>query len=55
MEVCENSVLLEFLHRPFMTEQSPATLSDIEILDILRSMKNDVLSTEAQEVIRQGG
>lgn len=38
-----------------MTEQSPADLSDIEILDILRSMKNDVLNTEAKEVIRQGG
>ncbi len=38
-----------------MTEQSPHHLSDIEILDILRSMKNDQLNTEAKEVIRQGG
>ena len=38
-----------------MTEQSPENLSDIEILDILRSMKNDVLNTEAQDAIRQGG
>lgn len=38
-----------------MTDQSPATLSDIEILDILQTMKNDELNTEAKEVIRQGG
>ncbi|BCT88491.1 hypothetical protein L1A45_02310 [Acinetobacter variabilis] len=38
-----------------MTDQSPATLSDIEILDILQTMKNDELDTEAKEVIRQGG
>src|SRR5690606_17373264 len=38
-----------------MTDQSPETLSDIEILDILQSMKNDVLNTEATETIRQGG
>ena len=38
-----------------MTEQSPANLSDIEILDILQSMKNDELNIEAQEVIRAGG
>ncbi|KGT47646.1 MULTISPECIES: hypothetical protein [Acinetobacter] len=38
-----------------MTDQSPATLSDIEILDILQSMKNDVLNEEAKETIRQGG
>ncbi|MEK5782046.1 hypothetical protein VXE43_19110, partial [Acinetobacter baumannii] len=31
------------------------TLSDIEILDILQTMKNDELDTEAKEVIRQGG
>ena len=38
-----------------MTDQSPATLSDIEILDILQSMKDDVLDAEANEVIRRGG
>ncbi|WP_312087463.1 hypothetical protein [Acinetobacter variabilis] len=38
-----------------MTDQSPAALSDIEILDILQTMKNDELDTEAKEVIRQGG
>src|SRR5690606_21491971 len=38
-----------------MTDQSPEALSDIEILDILQSMKNDELDTEALEVIRQGG
>ena len=38
-----------------MTDQSPAMLSDIEILDILQTMKNDELDTEAKEVIRQGG
>lgn len=38
-----------------MTDQSPANLTDIEILDILQSMKNDVLNTEAEETIRQGG
>lgn len=38
-----------------MTEQSPEQLSDIEILDILRSMKNDELNTEANAAIRQGG
>lgn len=35
-----------------MQDQSPASLSDIEILDILQSMKDDVLNTEAQDVIR---
>ncbi|MEK5742754.1 hypothetical protein VXE41_07120 [Acinetobacter variabilis] len=38
-----------------MTDQSPATLSDIEILDILQTMKNDELDTEEKEVIRQSG
>lgn len=38
-----------------MTDQSPETLSDIEILDILQTMKNDVLDTEAKEKIREGG
>lgn len=38
-----------------MTDQSPESLSDIEILDILQSMKNDVLNTEAKEMIRNGG
>ena len=38
-----------------MTDQSPETLSDIEILDLLQAMKNDELDTEAKEAIRQGG
>ena len=38
-----------------MTDQSPESLSDIEILDILQSMKSDVLNTEAKEMIRNGG
>jgi hypothetical protein len=38
-----------------MTEQSPAMLSDIEILDILNSMKNDELNREAKDIIRNGG
>ena len=38
-----------------MTEQSPASLSDIEILDVLNSMKNDELNLEAKEIIRNGG
>ncbi|OTG65507.1 hypothetical protein [Acinetobacter silvestris] len=38
-----------------MTEQSPESLSDIEILDILQSMKDDELDVEAKEIIRNGG
>lgn len=38
-----------------MTDHSPESLSDIEILDILQSMKDDVLDTEAKEEIRKGG
>ncbi|ENV67948.1 Uncharacterised protein [Acinetobacter junii] len=38
-----------------MTEQSPEYLSDIEILDILQSMKKDELDVEAKEIIRNGG
>lgn len=38
-----------------MIEQSPESLSDIEILDILQSMKKDKLDTEANEMIRNGG
>lgn len=38
-----------------MTDRSSESLSDIEILDILQSMKDDVLDAEAQEVIRSGG
>ncbi|CAB1215695.1 hypothetical protein [Acinetobacter bouvetii] len=38
-----------------MTDQSPESLSDIEILDILQSMKDDELNTEAKEMIRNGG
>ncbi len=38
-----------------MTEQPQSALSDIEILDILQSMKNDELNTEANEMIRSGG
>ncbi len=38
-----------------MTDQSPDTLSDIEILDILQTMKNDTLNTEAELDIRTAG
>jgi len=38
-----------------MAVQSPENLSDIEILDILTSMKNDELNTEAKNIIREGG
>lgn len=38
-----------------MQDQTPAALSNIEILDILRSMKDDVLNAEANEIIREGG
>ena len=38
-----------------MAGQSPESLSDIEILDILTSMKSDVLNTEAAQIIRNGG
>jgi hypothetical protein len=38
-----------------MTDRSSESLSDIEILDILQSMKDDVLDVEAKEVIRSGG
>jgi hypothetical protein len=38
-----------------MTDHSPESLSDIEIIDILQSMKDDVLDTEAKEIIRNGG
>ena len=38
-----------------MTDHSPESLSDIEILDILQSMKDDELDTEAKEEIRKGG
>lgn len=38
-----------------MTEQSSEYLSDIEILDILQSMKKDELDVEAKEIIRNGG
>ena len=37
-----------------MTEQTPESLSDIEILDILQSMKKDELDVEAKEMIRNG-
>ncbi|WP_174492247.1 hypothetical protein [Acinetobacter sp. Marseille-Q1623] len=37
-----------------MTDSS-AALSDIEILDILQSMKSDQLNIEAQKIIREGG
>ncbi|QOW46797.1 MULTISPECIES: hypothetical protein [Acinetobacter] len=37
-----------------MTDFS-AALSDIEILDILQSMKSDQLNIEAQKIIREGG
>ena len=38
-----------------MTEQTPEYLGDIEILDILQSMKKDKLDAEANEIIRNGG
>ena len=38
-----------------MIEQSAESLSDIEILDILQSMKKDELDVEAKEMIRNGG
>lgn len=38
-----------------MAEQSPENLSDIEILDILTSMKDDDLCVEAKVIIREGG
>lgn len=38
-----------------MTDYSPESLTDIEILDILQSMKDDVLNTEAEVLIRNGG
>lgn len=38
-----------------MFEQSPESLSNIEILDILQSMKKDKLDTKANEIIRNGG
>lgn len=38
-----------------MQDQTPAALSNIEILDILRSMKDDVLNAEANDIIREGG
>ena len=38
-----------------MIEQSAESLSDIEILDILQSMKKDKLDVEAKEMIRNGG
>ncbi|MDM1246304.1 hypothetical protein ACFODO_06695 [Acinetobacter sichuanensis] len=37
-----------------MTDSS-ASLSDIEILDILQSMKSDELNVEAKKIIRDGG
>jgi len=37
-----------------MTESS-ASLSDIEILDILQAMKSDTLNLEAKKIIRDGG
>ena len=38
-----------------MTDHSPESLSDIEILDILQSMKKDELDVGAKEMIRNGG
>ncbi|WP_130802174.1 hypothetical protein [Acinetobacter ihumii] len=38
-----------------MTDQSHESLTDIEILDILKSMKKDELDVEAKEMIRNGG
>ncbi|MBJ9985449.1 hypothetical protein IAE19_08330 [Acinetobacter sp. S40] len=38
-----------------MTEHSHESLTDIEIIDILQSMKKDELDAEAKEIIRDGG
>lgn len=38
-----------------MVDQSHESLTDIEILDILQSMKKDELDIEAKEIIRNGG
>ena len=38
-----------------MTDQTPFNLSDIEIQDILQSMKQDELTLEAEQLIRNGG
>lgn len=53
-ELCENTPLYIYLRAP-MTVQSPQSLSDIEILDVLQSMKDDKLDVEAEEIIRAGG
>jgi hypothetical protein len=38
-----------------MTDHNAQSLSDIEILDILQSMKSDELNVEANKIIRSGG
>ena len=43
-----------FCFRTPMTDSS-ASLSDIEILDILQSMKSDELNADAKKIIRDGG
>lgn len=53
-DLCENTFLYFCLRTP-MTGHSPESLSDIEILDVLQSMKDDELDVEAKEIIRNGG
>lgn len=38
-----------------MTHHNAESLGDIEILDILQSMKSDELNVEANKLIRSGG
>ena len=51
--LCDNSSFI--FAETSMTDQSPESLTDIEILDILQSMKKDQLDVEAKEIIRNGG
>lgn len=53
-ELCENRSLY-FYASTLMTVYSSESLSDIEILDVLQSMKDDKLDVEAKEIIREGG
>ena len=49
--LCDNSSFI--FAETSMTDQSPESLTDIEILDILQSMKKDELDVEAKEIIRK--
>lgn len=53
-KLCENTQSIYLSFRTPMTDSS-ASLSDIEILDILQSMKSDELNVEAKKIIRDGG